>query len=236
MNIERGFKFVFQEKNWLGKIVVGGLMILFSFLIIPLLIYYGFLVEVTRRTIKDETQLLPDWDNIGHKIALGFKLAVIIIVYLLPFAILIALSVPFSDFEFDHMRTREIVLLIPMLISNFLFRGEMSGISLLFFLSALVYIILFVLILPFIVSKFAENESINDAFAISDILSMFRENLGDAILVFLLVVFLQILASLGIVLCFVGVLLTGFWASVVQYYLYGELYKKSLKARTITQI
>ncbi|CUS98006.1 hypothetical protein JGI17_10372 [Candidatus Kryptonium thompsonii] len=24
MNIERGFKFVFQEKNWFGKVVVGG--------------------------------------------------------------------------------------------------------------------------------------------------------------------------------------------------------------------
>ncbi len=231
MNIEKGFKFVFQEKNWLGKIVVGGLMILFSFLIIPLLIYYGYLVEVTKRTVKGEEQILPEWDNIGHKIALGFKLAVIIIVYLLPFLILIGLSIPFTDFEFDNMRSREIVLLIPMLVSNFLFRGEFTGISLLFFFSSLIYIVLFILILPFIVGKFSENESINDAFAISDILSMFRDNFGDAVVIFLLTVFLQLLASLGIVLCFVGILLTGFWASVVQYYLYGELYKKSLKTK-----
>ena len=67
MNIERGFKFVFQEKNWFGKVVVGGLMLLFSFLIVPLLIYYGYLVDVTRRTIKEEPQLLPDWDDIGQK-------------------------------------------------------------------------------------------------------------------------------------------------------------------------
>ena len=77
----------FKKKNWFGKVVVGGLMLLFSFLIVPLLIYYGYLVDVTRRTIKEEPQLLPDWDDIGQKIANGFKLLVIIIVYLIPFLV-----------------------------------------------------------------------------------------------------------------------------------------------------
>ncbi len=231
MDIERGFRFVFQEKNWFGKIVVGGLMILFSFLILPLLIYLGYLVEVTRRTIKDEGELLPDWDNIGRKLANGFKLLVIILVYLIPFFILLFLSIPFAEFEIDGFKNREIIALVPMLI-----QGEFFGISLLFLLSSILYVVLFTLILPFVIGKFAENESINDAFAISDILSMFRENFGDAVIIFLLSVFIQLIASLGFVLCFVGVFLTGFWANVVVYYLYGELYKKSLRARTTASI
>ncbi len=235
MNIERGFKFVFQEKNWFGKVVVGGLMLLFSFLIIPLLIYYGYLVEVTRRTIKDEPQLLPDWDNIGQKLANGFKLIIVIIVYLIPFFILLGLSIPFTYFEFDGVSGKRIIafILTPF---NLFFRGEVSGVSFIFLLSSFVYVILFALILPFIVGKFSISESINDAFAISDIFSMFRENLGDAVIVFLLTIFLQILASLGFVLCFVGVLLTGFWASIVQYYLYGELFKKGLKSQVVSTI
>lgn len=228
MNIERGFKFVFREKNWFGKIVVGALMILFSFLIIPLLIYLGYLVEVTKRTIKDESELLPDWDNIGRKLANGFKLLVIIMVYLIPFFILLFLSVPFAKFEIDSFENREIVALIPTLI-----KGEFSGVSLLFFFSSIVYAVLFALILPFVVGKFAENESINDAFTISDIFSMFRDNVGDAVIVFLLSIFVQLLASLGFALFFVGVFLTGFWANIVVYYLYGELYKKSLRAKII---
>ncbi len=231
MNIERGFRFVFQEKNWFGKVVVGGLMILFSFLIFPLLIYLGYLVEVTKRTIKDESELLPDWDNIGQKLANGFKLLVIILVYLIPFFILLVLTIPFAEFEIDSFKGREIIAFIPMSLE-----GEFSGISLLFFFSSILYAVLFTLIFPFVVGKFAESEFINDAFAISDIFGMFRDNLGDAVIVFLLSVFVQLLASLGIALCFVGVLLTGFWANVVMYYLYGELYKKSLKARTITSI
>ncbi len=227
MNIERGFRFVFQEKNWFGKIVIGGLMILFSFLILPLLIYLGYLVEVTKRTIKDEAELLPDWDNIGRKLANGFKLLVIILVYLIPFLMLLFLSIPFVEFEIDSFKNREIIALVPMLIE-----GEFSWIPILFFLSSILYVLLFTLILPFVIGKFAENESINDAFAISDIFSMFMENFGDAVIIFLLSVFIQLLASLGFVLCFVGVLLTGFWANVVVYYFYGELYKKSLRART----
>ncbi|CUU10363.1 Protein of unknown function (DUF4013) [Candidatus Kryptobacter tengchongensis] len=227
MNIERGFRFVFQERNWFGKIIVGGVMMLFSFLIIPLLIYYGYLVEVAKRTIKEEQQLLPEWDEIGRKLANGFKLAVIIIVYLIPFFILFGISLPFSTLEFENFKSREIITYIMPLPPNLFLKWELTGISFLLFLSSLVYIILFALILPFIIGKFAENESINDAFAISDIFSMFRDNIGDAIIVFLLTIFLQLLASLGFVLCFVGILLTGFWASIVQYYLYGELYKKA---------
>ena len=234
MNIERGFKFVFQEKNWFGKVVVGGLMLLFSFLIVPLLIYYGYLVDVTKRTIKEETQLLPDWDNIGQKIANGFKLLVVIIVYLLPFFILFIASLPFAELEFENFKSREITTFIMPFLLNSFFKAEATGISLLFFISSLLYLLLFVLILPFIVGKFAESESINNAFAISDIFSMLRDNIGEAVIVFLLTIFVQLIGSLGFVLCFVGILLTGFWASVVQYYLYGELYKKATKTGTGT--
>jgi hypothetical protein len=232
MNIERGFKFVFQEKNWFGKVVVGGLMLLFSFLIAPLLIYYGYLVDVTRRTIKEEPQLLPDWDDIGQKIADGFKLFVIIIVYLIPFLVLLVISLPFAEIEFENFKSREITAFIMLFLSNLFFKLELTGISILFAISSLVYILLFVLILPFIVGKFAESESISDAFAISDIFSMLRNNTGEAVIVFLLTIFLQLLASLGLALCFIGIFLTGFWASVVQYYLYGELYKKATQTRT----
>lgn len=226
MDIERGFKFVFQEKNWFGKIVVGGLMILFSFLVIPLLIYYGYLVEVAMRTIRGEEQLLPEWDNIGRKIANGFKLFVIVLIYLIPFFVLFIFPMLSVNFEFDGMKGREIVASA----------GKLSGESLLLFILSFVYLIFFALIFPFIVGKFSENESISDAFAISDIFSMFRNNIGDAVIVFLLTVFVQLLASLGFVLCFVGLLLTAFWANIVQYYLYGELYRKSLKARETSTI
>ncbi|MEN3038815.1 MAG: DUF4013 domain-containing protein [Candidatus Kryptonium sp.] len=230
MNIERGFRFVFQEKNWLGKIIVGGVMLLFSFLIIPILIYYGYLVEVTRRTIKGEEQLLPEWDEIGRKLVSGFKLVVIIIIYLIPLLVLLIISIPFADFdfEFEDFKNREITAFLPLLLSNLFIQGEFTGISLLLLLSSLVYMFLFVLILPFIIGKFVENESINDAFAISEIFSIFRDNIGDAIIVFLLTIFLQLIASLGLALCFVGILLTNFWANIVQYYLYGELFKKAL--------
>jgi hypothetical protein len=218
MNIERSFKFVFQEKNWLAKVVVGGLMILFSFLIIPLLIYLGYLIEVTKRVIKSEEQLLPDWDNIGRKISNGFKFLVVIIVYLIPLFLLLALSAPFFKSDFNGFRGREIVAM--------LYLGDLSW---LFLLSAFVYLILLYLAFPFIVGKYAENESLNDAFAISDISKMLRENFGDAVIVFLLTVFVQILASLGVVFFFIGVIFTGFWANVVVYYLYGELYLKATR-------
>jgi hypothetical protein len=128
------------------------------------------------------------------------------------------LSAPFFNSDFNGFRGREIVAM--------LYLGDFSW---LFLLSAFVYLILLYLALPFIVGKYAENESLNDAFAISDISKMLRENFGDAVIVFLLTVFVQILASLGIVFFFIGVIFTGFWANVVVYYLYGELYSKATR-------
>jgi len=224
MNIERGFKFVFQEKNWLAKIVVGGLMILFSFLIIPLLIYYGYLVEVTRRVIKGEEQLLPDWDNIGHKISNGFKILVVILVYLIPPILLLVLS-SFFEADFNGFKNREIVAML-----------NSGDIYWLFLISAFIYFILFDLALPFIIGRYAENESLNDAFAFSEILEMFRNNFGDAVIVLLLSVFLSLLASLGFVIFLIGIVFTAFWANVVVCYLYGELYLKASKSKNKNQL
>jgi len=224
MNIERGFKFVFQEKNWLAKIVVGGLMILFSFLIIPLLIYYGYLVEVTRRVIKGEEQLLPDWDNIGHKISNGFKILVVILVYLIPPILLLVLP-SFFEADFNGFKNREIVAML-----------NSGDIYWLFLISAFIYFILLELALPFIIGRYAENESLNDAFAFSEILEMFRNNFGDAVIVFLLSVFVSLLASLGFVIFLIGIVFTAFWANVVVYYLYGELYLKASKSKNKNQL
>ena len=220
MDIERAFKFVFSERNWFGKIVIGGVMILFAFLIVPIFIYYGYLVEVARRVINQSEEILPEWDNIGRKIADGFKLVIIFIVYFLPALVLFTIPAMFGEYA-----PKEEFPTAFLSFKEFDFEVTFTGISLLFALTGLIYTLFVVLISPFIVGKFAETGVMGDAFQISEIVGMFRENIGDAVIVLLLSVAVQFVASLGMALCFIGVFLTGFWAYTVQYFLYGELYR-----------
>jgi hypothetical protein len=219
MDIERAFKFVFQEKNWLGKIVIGGLMVLFSIFIIPYLIYYGYLVELTHRTIRNEVELLPNWNNIIGKLGNGFKFMIVEFVYFIPGIILISIGAFLAgELRIEYREIRRVTLtLLPV-------GFEASEFGILFIISGIIYYVFLLLIMPFIVGRFAEDMNITAAFDISDIVAMFRSNIGNAIIVLLLVIAISIIASLGIALCFIGIFLTIVWANFVQFYLYGNLY------------
>jgi hypothetical protein len=77
--------FPFKDQRWVGKFVVGGVLA-FCGRFIPLFFIpiSGYTVRVMRRTLKDGTPSLPDWDDWGDLILSGLKAWLIFLVYSLP--------------------------------------------------------------------------------------------------------------------------------------------------------
>lgn len=48
MDISKAFSYVFKDEQWAGKIGIGALISLLSFLIIPIPLLSGWMVGITR--------------------------------------------------------------------------------------------------------------------------------------------------------------------------------------------
>ena len=82
MDIGRSFTFVFEDEDWLKKVLIGG-----GLSIIPVvgqLFTIGYGLEVARRVAKGDPQPLPEWGDWGGLLKDGFMAMVIGIVWMLP--------------------------------------------------------------------------------------------------------------------------------------------------------
>ena len=83
-NIARAFSFMFEDKNWFGKIFIGGLFVVLSLVIVGIPFLCGYLLELARRSSENKETPLPEWDNLGDKFVHGLVYFIILIIYSLP--------------------------------------------------------------------------------------------------------------------------------------------------------
>jgi len=89
-NIARAFSFMFEDKNWFGKILIGGLFVILSLVIVGIPFLCGYLLEVAKRSYENKEVPLPEWDNLGDKFFHGLVYFIILVIYSLPGWILYA--------------------------------------------------------------------------------------------------------------------------------------------------
>ena len=87
-NIGRAFSYMFEDKNWFGKIFIGGLFCLLSFVFIGMPFVFGYILEVVKRSSENKGVPLPEWDDLGGKFTRGLIYIIILIIYVLPGSLL----------------------------------------------------------------------------------------------------------------------------------------------------
>jgi Protein of unknown function (DUF4013) len=86
---------------------------------------------------------------------------------------------------------------------------------------------------PIINYRFALNERISDALDLGAIIRDFRKNWQNTLVVVLITIGIQSFAWLGIILFFVGVLLTILYSYMVPAYLCGMLYQDTVRKERV---
>lgn len=222
MDIGKSLSFVFEDKRWLEKVLIGGLItlgaILFSWTIIGAIVgaalLYGYMIELVRNVRRAEATPLPEWDKWGEKIILGIKYGILLFIWWLP-ALVVALPLGLLSAVFSDTNTNDFVGLL------------WTCFSCLYFL----YGILILVATPAITFYFAERGDITDGLKFNEILGFTRRNLGDVIIVVIVIVAVGFVAGIvGFVLCGIGLLFTTFWATLVQGHLYGQIGRKDAGA------
>ena len=215
MNLGNAFAFVFEDDQWITKVLLAAAILLlgvaFSWvlaipLIIAALLLGGYSVEITRRVIKGDRDALPEWDDWGQLFADGLKVWVIGIVYALPIIIVsLCLSIPTG-----------------LLAENA--EGASGFFGFLLSCFNFLWAIVLSIVMPAAVGHFVAKDDLGAAFRFGEVFALVRDNLGTFLLTFLMTWVAQIIGGLGALVCGVGVLVTYPYSIMVIGNLYGQAY------------
>lgn len=216
LDLGRSFTFMFEDPEWVAKLIVAALIFLvstvFSILLIGIvgfLILSGYMVAIVRQVARGEELPLPRWEQFGDLFMDGLRVGVALFVWSLPNLILYLPILIASIVASNGSDAAQAILLIITL-----------GCGCLLFL----YAIFLAVVTPAIILRVAEEQSIAAAFDFNRILGMVREHLGSFILVVVGMVIAQFVAAfVGLLVCGVGIFVTAIWAMWVEGHLIGQL-------------
>jgi hypothetical protein len=212
MDIGKAFSFVFDDENWVVKVLIGGVVSLIP--IIGQILVYGYSLELMKNVMRGESRPLPEWDDWGGKLVNGIMYIVIGVVYALPLILLITCF----GLLMSVMGAAEAEEALNVI-------GSIGGICLGGF--SMVYGILIALMLPPALGRYLETGELGAAFRFGEVWALLRDSIGGWLIAMVLGWLAGLVASFGVILCVVGVLFTAFWATLVMTYLWGEVYREA---------
>jgi hypothetical protein len=208
IDFAKPFTFVFEDPEWLKKIVIGGLMYLASFVLVGLFFVLGYCAKLARNVVEGIERPLPDWDDLGGYFSEGLKLFVVILGYMLPMLLVVGLlvagSVLFGSLGEDNPMSGcavacAWVLLLPL------------------------YLVVLIVAPAGLVYAMVTGD-VGTAFNFPLLWRFIKANAANYALAFVVYMVANFISQFGIILLCIGVIFTGFWSIVVTIYAFASAY------------
>ena len=219
MDIGSAFTFAFDDQDWIKKLAIGGVILLFavplSIVLVGLALFlpvFGYMLEVIKNVRDGQPTPLPEWDDFGSLFSKGLMVFVIVLAYNIP-AILVACASAGVNLGVDQVDSDVAGSLAFAVICLNCVQVILSiGASLLF---------------PAGIIRYARQDTLAAAFQFREIFKLIRENIGDYVIAVLLSWVAGLVAGLGIIICGIGIFFTYFWSLLVSANLYGQFARKA---------
>lgn len=208
----RPLAFVFDDPQWISKILLGALFSLASIVLIGIFIVYGYMARLVRQVIAGMDRPLPDWSDIGDYIAEGVKLFLVTLVYAMPIIFLAFLTVPLSIFT-DSNDVNEGLKAATGILS--------AGVGCLlvplgFATAAWV---------PAALLRAVALGSFGEAFNFRAIWAFIRANAINYLLAYVVWIVARMVVGFGLLLCCVGIFATAFWSMCAGAYAFAQTWR-----------
>ena len=225
MEYGKAFTFPQQDTDWIKKVAIaGGILfagLAFSWLLlIPAiaagLLLGGYGLEITRRVIAGESNVLPEWTDFGGLFKKGFSVFVVQLVYALPIVVL------------------GLCLAVPQVVATMM-AGSDAGDTMLTVASVAsvccgcliaLYAIFMAMLMPAAIGKLAATGEIGPALRVAEVVALVRAKPAMFLIVALLAsLAYSILSSIGSAVCGIGAPFGMAYAAIAASHLYGQAYK-----------
>jgi hypothetical protein len=220
MDLGKAFSYAFEDPDWLKKLGIGALLMIIP--IVGWLIVAGWGIEITRRIINHDPQPLPEWTDFGGFLMKGLKVFVIGFVYSLPVILINACQQGITAFGQQGNSSDQTMATVLMVV----------GIC--FGCVSFLYSLFLGFVLPAAFGHFAASGQLSNGFRFAEIYGLVRAAPTAYLLALVGGIVASIIASLGLILCIIGVLATAVYAQTINAHLYGQAYNEATKARGLT--
>lgn len=205
------FTYVFEDPEWLQKILIGGLFYLAGFLIVGWFFILGYVAKLARNVIAGLERPLPDWENLGDYFNEGLRLFAVAFCYVMPM-IVIAIGMMFPAMIADAI-DNEAVRNIG---------GLMTGCLTCLFVPLTFAAIFF---MPASLLFAAVEQRFGAAFEFGRIWAFIKQNIGNYILAIVVYLIARTVGGVGIFLLCIGVIFTGFWSFLITTHAFAQVYR-----------
>jgi hypothetical protein len=216
MEIGESIKYPTTDKDWIKKVVIGGIL---GMIPIVNFIVQGYYLKIIKGSIENKSGM-PEWEDWGNLFIKGLLVFIISIIYMLIPIIVISISVGGTIMAAVSGGTEAMVAAI----------GAAAG----GFIIGFILMLIAFLLLPMALAIYAKEESFGSAFRFGEIIRRILSNLGSYILVYIVIIVLGVIVGIitGIlnIIPFLGVVIaifTNFYIVAVAANMFGEVYTNS---------
>jgi hypothetical protein len=209
MDFGRAFLYTFEDRDWLRKLLIAALLMIIPFL--GTMFVAGWALKITRQVIQGDPEPLADWDDFGGYLVKGFQVFVIGLVYALPIILISACTSGLSVTFLENSSGDE-------------FSSAFSVVMLCVSCLSIFYGIFLAFMIPAALGNFAASDQFGAAFRFGEVFGLVRKAPMAYFMVFLGSLLAGIIAMVGIILCFIGVLFTSAYAQTIIANLQGQAY------------
>lgn len=210
MDIGKSVTFAFEDKDWLTKLLIGGVVNL-----VPIvnLAAVGYQLQTLRNVAAGQERPLPDWDDFGNYFVRGLIVLVAGVIYALPLFLLVAVATILSVVSGSSSNDAAGVIAICWVGFGCL---------------ATLYGILLSLWLPAAMVLYAMSNQFGAFFRFGEIWKFISRNVGGYIIVLLVSWVASLVASsVGAIVLVIGTAFTSFWAMLLSGHLLGQLAREN---------
>jgi hypothetical protein len=126
--IGRSFTYMFQDKDWVQKILIGAVFGLLSLVVIGIPFVLGYLLQVARQASQGKELPLPAWDDLGEKFVSGLLFIIIGVIYSVPLAIvyIVLLLIPCLGWLAMIFLAISVAIIVPYVAVRFARSGNIG--------------------------------------------------------------------------------------------------------------
>ena len=207
MKYSRAFSYVFEDKDWLTKILIAGLISLIP--VVGQFYLFGWMIEIMRRVKAGRQDILPT-THFSYFLTIGLKMFVVCLIYAIPLIIITfvisLLSTRYKTYDGNSF---------TIVVSSMGFFGN---------LITLLVQICVAFLSTYGTIKLAQTDQIRSCLDFKDAFNTIKDNLALFIIVELLMIVAGIIGSAGAILCIIGVIFTAPYGMAINGHLLGQLW------------
>ncbi len=210
MDIGRSFTFMFDDEEWIKKILIGGILF-----IIPIVnfVVFGYFIDTLKNVIEGQEIPLPELD-FGDQFRKGLMVFLASLIYAIP---IIALSI--------------MIAIVSAILGG---AGEEAGegVAAMCALGGnciiFIYALVLAVILPAASILYANSGEFGAFFRFGEIIGLITSNVGGYVVALLIAWVASMVAGLvGSIACGIGIIFTSFWSYLVLAHLFGQYYNST---------